>query len=661
MSETLLEKYGVKLNCSNPVLIGFDFGDGEVSVMRWMTKEAQNYYVDSSNPNLKSHPNIIGIKEETSEPVVLNDLRDRVDASDQKILRCYYNFKFCPDSEEYDSYYFNNYEDSNKVRIKNKDLMKLAFAAHLNAVIGSNIKLRDAKQIIIFVGRPSGDEWEAKEHKYRDLLNEGLKEYSEKFKESHLGKCLYKTKIDLVLVSESTAALAYYVRENKLESINNPILIIDIGSSTTDMTYIEDGKVVKEEGYIYGGRDIDKLMLDYAEIKLEETYPELRSGEWEFVNQDRQKINLRFFKEQMYGKIDKGIQESNECQYSAPIRYNNKTRISTNHSIKINKSFMDHVLNRMEVNATYYDSQKSWMSGLEDIMEEIGKQLKGKDYKLIVTGGVSNMLVVLKKIEKKLGVKAVQMSEPSLSVSKGLAYIAYAEVEKIKQRKELSSDCKKLIEKEFPSLNDKLAEYSANKEYNCAYDTMLNWSNKKESSSLEDWLNDYKFNILEKRDVGDVFIKWWNEQDLSKRLNELFNKKYKAVFPQYADKFEYKVDKTEIYSFLKGIEINRPDKLDILQYFNADRRLFKFIISRTALRKKDKRGFLKITLRTKKECFEKFQERAIKNYIISRFKEDYRRWFDENFSKQLINFLLEELEKSIYDFLNRITSYYYMN
>lgn len=659
MSETLLEKYGVKLNCSNPVLIGFDFGDGEVSVMGWKGNDAQNYYFDSSNPNLKSHPNIIGIKDEKSEPEVLNDLKDRVDASDQKILRCYYNFKFCPDSEEYDSYYFNNYEDSNKVRIKNKDLMKLAFAAHLNAVIGSNKSLCNAKQIIIFVGRPSGDEWEAKEHKYRDLLNEGLKEYSEKFKESHLGKCLYKTKIDLVLVSESTAALAYYVSKGKLENINKPVLVIDIGSSTTDMTYIEGGEVRKEKGYIHGGRDIDKLMLDYAKIKLEETYPELRSGEWEFVNQDRQKINLRFFKEQMYGK---GIQDLNEFRYSAPIRYNNKTRISTNHSIKINKSFMDHVLNGMEVNATYYDLQKSWMSGLEDIMEKIGKQLKGKDYKLIVTGGVSNMLVVLKKIEEKLGVKAVQMQEPSLSVSKGLAYIAYAEVEKIKQRKELSSDCKELIEKEFPSLKNKLAEYSANNEYNCAYYTMLKWSNKKESSSLEDWLNDYKSNILEKHDVGNVFIQWWNDQDLSKRLNELFNKKYKAVFPPYADKFEYEVDEKEICSFLSGIKINRPKKLDILEYFNADHRFFKFVISKNALRKKNKRSFFKITLRTKEECLKKFKEPEIENHIKRSFERDYRRrCFDEEFENQLIDHIMTNIEKSIDDYLKKITLYYYMS
>lgn len=243
-------------------------------------------------------------------------------------------------------------------------------------------------------------------------------------------------------IGESRAAFLYTHYSGALdvspEMLKGSVLVVDMGSSTTDLAYVVAGKektqTMKEFGEAFlGGGMIDEAILDCAIEKND--YREQIRAFFQKVPTARTCCELvaRKVKEQYFTALSKNAPA--EFVQSEVVYYGTSAAMHTSLKIKANKEIIDYVLNLRKpveqekntenaANNEPPETLPSFMETLDELLKQAVELTKDEPPKLIIlTGGASRMNFVREHIQQHFPDAFISAcEEPEFSIAKGLAF-----------------------------------------------------------------------------------------------------------------------------------------------------------------------------------------------------------------------------------------------
>ena len=225
----------------------------------------------------------------------------------------------------------------------------------------------------------------------------------------------------LKIVSESRAALVSACRSKHLQVgydiLSKPVLVVDIGSSTTDFAYIMSGKEVelKTGGEVaLGGGIMDEILLEEAVDASPDPEKIRRIFEENEAWRTYCEFAARRLKEKYYSDVEYWAKEP--LTQTVSIR---AQRIPARLKLTMNPEIADKLLNK-KVDRL---EGKSFRRVFIDSLKQVRQSITDRQPELIfMTGGVSRM-EELRQWCREVFPEAVVIcgSEPEYSVAKGLA------------------------------------------------------------------------------------------------------------------------------------------------------------------------------------------------------------------------------------------------
>ena len=223
------------------------------------------------------------------------------------------------------------------------------------------------------------------------------------------------------IISESRAALVSACQSKHLQVgydiLSHPVLVVDIGSSTTDFAYIAKGKEVelRTAGEVrLGGGLMDEILLEES-VAASKQEREIRSI---FAKSEPWRSYCEFaarrLKEKYYA--DEAYWKENECSQTVTISYDKTVRLK----LVMNAEVSEKILNRKN----HLLNGRSFHEVFVQSLNETKKNITGEMPELIfMTGGVSRLDAV-RDWCREVYPDAVIISEiaPEFSVARGLAY-----------------------------------------------------------------------------------------------------------------------------------------------------------------------------------------------------------------------------------------------
>ena len=267
------------------------------------------------------------------------------------------------------------------------------FAKTLVADLSKTKKIRGARTSEFIIGCPSG--WsDADRENYRELFQTaGLK--------------------TVRIVPESRAALMTALEQGYLdiEAARSSVLIVDIGSSTTDFTYCRDLEAEDVGHNILGSGLLDTLIFDINLARQKERkkitqlidrYPHYRPimEYW-----------CRLAKEQYFNGEDKPVEMIKRLPIDKGVLF----------EIRIDKADADAILSSDLESLNGY----SWPGAFDFALRETIDMLGGRDPEtVLLTGGASRLPLVLPACQKAFPkAKVVRGAEPEFAIARGLAWL----------------------------------------------------------------------------------------------------------------------------------------------------------------------------------------------------------------------------------------------
>ena len=390
---------------------GFDLGDAESAVAR-LEKE-------------DSEPEVLTVQDEKSFITAFAQLKDGQLLVGEKA--CY-----APDAVLRKIRFKSRYLTDPSVK---KDIT--GFAAGVLGELYTSAQLLKGSDDCFYVGCPAGWDKAAREE-YREIFE----------------KIGYPpTKI----ISESRAALVSACQSRHLQVgydiLKKPVLVIDVGSSTTDFAYIMGGKEVQLQTggeVFFGGGIMDEILLEEAvnassnPKKIRKIFEE--SEPWKnYCEFAARRLKEKYFSDEEYW-------EKNECSQIVTIRH---TTFPVRLTLKLNKQIADKLLNTKLEKL----ENRSFREMFIDSLKEASSALTEKQPEMIfLTGGVSK-LPAMKGWCREVFPDSVLISgaEPEFSVSKGLAYCGRIddELRAFKEEVDLlisSTVVERIVSKHIPEL-----------------------------------------------------------------------------------------------------------------------------------------------------------------------------------------------------------------
>ena len=224
------------------------------------------------------------------------------------------------------------------------------------------------------------------------------------------------------IISESRAALVSACQSKHLQIsydiLSKPVLVVDIGSSTTDFAYIMGGK--EEElhtaGEVFlGGGIMDEILLETAVSRANDP-DKIRKL---FHENDAWRSYCEFAARRLKEKYfsDEEFWRENECKQTVTIR---ASLLPTRLTLSIDEDVADAMLNKPVDRLDGQSFKEVFLKSLRDIK----KAVHANPPELIfLTGGVSKMPVIRQWCMDVFPESIViRGAEPEFSVAKGLAY-----------------------------------------------------------------------------------------------------------------------------------------------------------------------------------------------------------------------------------------------
>lgn len=268
------------------------------------------------------------------------------------------------------------------------------------------------------------------------------------------------------IISESRAALVSACQSRHLQVgydiLNKPVLVVDIGSSTTDFAYIMGGREVelKTGGEVFlGGGIMDEILLEES-LKLSSNEKKIRkifeeNDPWHsYCDFAARRLKEKYFSDEAYWK-------ENECTQSVSIHAG---MLPVKLVLRCDEKIASKLLNGKSERL----AGKSFKEVFLDSLHQAKDAITEKQPELIfLTGGVSKMAVIREWCRQVFPDAVVITSgEPEFSVASGLAWCGKID-EDLRQFKE---EIARLVES---STVEKLVESHINELYHEAVEAMV--------------------------------------------------------------------------------------------------------------------------------------------------------------------------------------------
>ena len=238
------------------------------------------------------------------------------------------------------------------------------------------------------------------------------------------------------IISESRAALVSACQSKHLQVghdiLSKPVLVVDIGSSTTDFAYICGGKEVEMQtaGEVrLGGGIMDEILLEesVARSSFSETISRIfsESEPWRsYCEFAARRLKEKYFSEEDYWK-------DNPCTETVLIRQDYPVRLTLRMDADIASLLFDKKTDKLEGRSF----REVFMDSLRAVRENISGDMPEL---LFLTGGVSRMPEIRGWCREAFP-EAVIISgaEPEFSVARGLAWCGRVDEEMREFRAEL--------------------------------------------------------------------------------------------------------------------------------------------------------------------------------------------------------------------------------
>ena len=259
------------------------------------------------------------------------------------------------------------------------------------------------------------------------------------------------------IISESRAAMVSACQSRHLQIgvdiLSRPVLVVDIGSSTTDFAYIMGGKEVEMQTageVVLGGGLMDEILLEesvaaagLSRKKIQAVFD--ASEAWRTYAE----FAARRLKEKYYS--DEDYWSTHECKESIVLHYDRPVKLT----LRIDSKIADKLVNKKISKLKNRSFRDVFIASLKDVRDNI----TGSQPELIfLTGGVSKLPAVR---DWCTGVfpdaVVISATDPEFSVAKGLAYCGRID-EDMKEFKEdldqliKSSTIEDIVEKHIPEL-----------------------------------------------------------------------------------------------------------------------------------------------------------------------------------------------------------------
>lgn len=563
--------------------LGYDNGDGELacSIVKYDADEnkleAHPLTFSPASYELLHVPNILAF--EDGKAVLVNQTPD----NGQHI---YHNFKRCPGPEADQKYRHHGGEIDEKTYA---DLMGHSFACALSQLFlcnnnrGNYWGINTELPTIVLVGHPADQCWTGSEKQYVEILKRHLKRYVPEQADM----------ITILTLSESNAAMAGAVGLQQENWLNMITQILDIGSSTTDITTVTPGGIPDggEDSYAFGGNRLDEALADYGDYYVTQMYSgknvELRKAPCKVVN-------LRLKKEEYYGDNGRDVNKDRSpisYGYTVHIQNTNKNEYQsfplvaeTMQTVLENPKNLE-VLHCRARQLSYGENTdcQSWLAGFRYILEQFHERTKqfytpGVPRRLILTGGVSNMPEV-----REIAKEVFQPDEvedggpPSLTVSVGLARILGNEIIKRVLLGELEGEIEAYFKQE------ELTRHLQN----CLVDAACDADLGDYERVIEDWVrlpgNRTLSECIEKLkdpnngffDPNANFVKTasanWFTNFVAEHVRKMLQDKFKDLFPSFPGEFQWEVE-TPDFNGLPVVELKNQFGVDMNPYMFFDER-----------------------------------------------------------------------------------------
>lgn len=397
-------------------IIGFDFGHGETSVSM---VDVNAINVDAHNIDTEDLF-IIGNKSEAKIPSIIG-----YDVDDNKVLNFdAYQFRFL----KVGAYFKAPMCASEKfpaISSKDKEFFK-DFARTVFKCLHEhpkNQKLQN-KNILYFVACPSG--WN------KEQQDAYLKFFQDDCNLPIMG-----------VIEESRAAYIVarrklYDRDPQLSEQGNKIAVLDLGSSTLDITMHSDKAYT--DGFEIGASQIEILLLDYFMNKDEEFKEKYnRYDKMEPTCKNQILYLIREAKEDYYNKVSCGACKDIVLKCQIDWEELSADEISGVSNLKLKGTTMEQLLEAQETEGQKYKNKLK-----NDINSFVNTY--GKANAVVLTGGASQMSFYKDIVLDCYGLtnhECVIDDKPSYSISRGTAIMGYLDM---KNEKRDASKIEDLIE-----------------------------------------------------------------------------------------------------------------------------------------------------------------------------------------------------------------------
>ncbi|MGX8773884.1 MAG: Hsp70 family protein [Bacillota bacterium] len=277
-----------------------------------------------------------------------------------------------------------------------------SFAAGvLGQLYGSGDLIKN-EETSIYVGCPAGWNRNAREH-YREIFESA-------------GYPPVK------IISESRAAMVSACQSKHLQIgvdiLSKPVLVVDIGSSTTDFAYIMGGKEVEMQTageVMLGGGLMDEILLEESvassgmfKKKIQSVFDE--SEPWRaYAEFAARRLKEKYFSDEDYWS-------RNKCVESIVLHYNLPVKLT----LRMDKAIADKLVNKKISKLDGRSFRQVFIESLKDVKNGID----GKQPELIfLTGGVSKLPAIRQWCSEVFKDSVIiTATDPEFSVARGLAY-----------------------------------------------------------------------------------------------------------------------------------------------------------------------------------------------------------------------------------------------
>ncbi len=259
------------------------------------------------------------------------------------------------------------------------------------------------------------------------------------------------------IISESRAAMVSACQSRHLQIgvdiLSKPVLVVDIGSSTTDFAYIMGGKEVEMQtaGEVaLGGGLMDEILLEesvadsgLARKKIQAVFD--ASEPWRtYAEFAARRLKEKYFSDEEYWS-------THECKESIVLHYDRPVKLT----LKMNAPTALQLINKRIARLGNRSFKEIFLASLKDVHDNIA----GAQPELIfLTGGVSKMPVIRDWCTSVFtDAVVISAADPEFSVAKGLAYCGRID-EDLKEFKEdldkliKSTSIEDIVEKHIPEL-----------------------------------------------------------------------------------------------------------------------------------------------------------------------------------------------------------------